>query len=696
MSESTLRKINKNVSFLQSIRPVKTSPYRQTADAIIQQYQNREITNIKTVTNFVLKLGSKRPEISAKKFNDYIQSNEVKVSKRSALDAGIDDFEPVAITTKKTTLRSTPQQKATIKKLIPKKLSNFFIRANVRYTTTYERTNKNRKTKLIHTYHHPVIRSQNINETISARSQADAQRQFESNISTQVDNHDHENSSSKKSTSIDDITYDQILNESTLSNQSTNHMMMKRANVMNYNFLPETYHAINPDDGFCVPNTFIGIYGPLIKKLTLEYFTDLCFLVRGEKPNETKQISSLDKDINDDDEEKAIWTLADGVSPDMINKICQRLNISTYGHNISGKCFLKHIATSRNYPAFCYYAIDNHMYAINNKGAVKSLVESAKDVQTKMNSSAMLNNEVIENIFSNDLPIFDNIPVKDLKDLEACIVMYNKNDLTEELDDIMRIYKTIPDIRNKKSATIRITFEYDNKLIYLVADANAQELMEDQIDSKIITDYKRIQKLCETHDIEFKNQSFNQLITQIKNKHFDTSVKRHKFTKEERNDIYESSKECKMCKVKLTKSKMQLDHIVALANGGTNELTNIQVLCMACHGDKTKSEKDIGYVNMIATESSFNSIVKDIFSSKLCGSYAFVEPMIEQLPKKIKDNTVHHLDINKCRKNLLYYGQDDYPVFSVMDEPVIYKGQTGPGLYYIETDNYFPLRSNGC
>ena len=67
--------------------------------------------------------------------------------------------------------------------------------------------------------------------------------------------------------------------------------------------------------------------------------------------------------------------------------------------------------------------------------------------------------------------------------------------------------------------------------------------------------------------------------------------------------------------------------------------------------DKTKSEKDIGYVNMIATESSFNSIVKDIFSSKLCGSYAFVEPMIEQLPKKIKDNTVHHLDINKLGNN---------------------------------------------
>ena len=114
------------MSFLQSVRPTKTSPYRETADAIIQQYQSREITHLRTALNFVLKLGSKIPEVSAKKFNDYIKSNEAKVTKRWALDAGL-DFEPVAVTTKENTLRSTPQQKPTIKKLIPKKLSNFLL-----------------------------------------------------------------------------------------------------------------------------------------------------------------------------------------------------------------------------------------------------------------------------------------------------------------------------------------------------------------------------------------------------------------------------------------------------------------------------------------------------------------------------------------------------------------------------------------
>jgi hypothetical protein len=67
----------------------------------------------------------------------------------------------------------------------------------------------------------------------------------------------------------------------------------------------------------------------------------------------------------------------------------------------------------------------------------------------------------------------------------------------------------------------------------------------------------------------------------------------------------------------------------ALANGGNNDLLNIQVLCMACHGDKTKQAKANGYVNIVPTESSFNSVVKNIFNSKLCSDHAFIERLNE-------------------------------------------------------------------
>ncbi len=77
---------------------------------------------------------------------------------------------------------------------------------------------------------------------------------------------------------------------------------------------------------------------------------------------------------------------------------------------------------------------------------------------------------------------------------------------------------------------------------------------------------------------------------------------------------------------------MQLYHIKALANGGNNDLSNIPVLCVACHGGKTKQEQSNGYVNVVPTEPSFNSIVKNIFNIQLCSDCAFIERLNEEIP----------------------------------------------------------------
>jgi hypothetical protein len=63
--------------------------------------------------------------------------------------------------------------------------------------------------------------------------------------------------------------------------------------------------------------------------------------------------------------------------------------------------------------------------------------------------------------------------------------------------------------------------------------------------------------------------------------------------------------------------------------------------------------------------------------------------------KQYKDHIIHHLDINRCRKNQLFYSKYDYPLFTVMDEPVIYTGLKKAGYYAVETDCYIPLRGNG-
>ena len=134
---------------------------------------------------------------------------------------------------------------------------------------------------------------------IYATSQAEARIQFENEITGDIVERDHY----KKSRKVDAFDITQDTPESSYKQEGSGSMMMRSADNIEYDFIPEDTKLLQ-NEGFCVIDNFLGIYSPLIKKLTREFFIDLCYVVRGEiKPDEIKQISMLDGGIdyeNDD------------------------------------------------------------------------------------------------------------------------------------------------------------------------------------------------------------------------------------------------------------------------------------------------------------------------------------------------------------------------------------------------------------
>ena len=152
-----------------------------------------------------------------------------------------------------------------IKKLIPRKLENFFIRAKIRSTTTHERTHKNRKTKLMQTYAHAVPNVQFINRNNMASTKKEGEQIFTSEI---VDSFDDAEPEYKKYQQINDVDIVQSVSQSSFSATATKSMMMRSAEVVNYNFIPHDDHLLK-NQGFCVIDNFVGVQGKLITKLTV-------------------------------------------------------------------------------------------------------------------------------------------------------------------------------------------------------------------------------------------------------------------------------------------------------------------------------------------------------------------------------------------------------------------------------------------
>ena len=228
---------------------------------------------------------------------------------------------------------------------------------------------------------------------------------------------------------IKDIINFNIKSYDIFEDENENNMPMFAAKPVVYDFIPND-EKFNKNNGFCVSDVFISLYKNQIKKLTLDKFIDMCYDVRGETPHSPFRKSLLDVGIDSDSDDEEYentnkWSLKDGVTPHMLLKICEKLDISHYSFDVTRKCFLKYVRKSHNYEPLVYYAINSHMYWVSDKNAALSLIRNSQDINTKFKSICLTDDETDKvNIY--DLDIKENISIIDLQEHKDSTIIYTK------------------------------------------------------------------------------------------------------------------------------------------------------------------------------------------------------------------------------------------------------------------------------
>jgi hypothetical protein len=203
------------------------------------------------------------------------------------------------------------------------------------------------------------------------------------------------------------------------------------------------------------------------------------------------------------------------------------------------------------------------MYWISDKDQAYRLIQQARDIETKIKSHCIEEDEIKKlNIYTEeDRQILEDIQISEIMNYEKATIIYSKTNLNEELDLIIEMYNYIPDILNHKYTITQIKFKKDDKDLILVVDPNIEHGMT----------YKDVRQLCNKEKIEFKNQSFSNLIKELKIRFLDTKQKDTNQPKKSEKYYLIKRMVVASCARKKFKKAFDIDHIIPLAEGGTNE-----------------------------------------------------------------------------------------------------------------------------
>ena len=383
------------------------------------------------------------------------------------------------------------------------------------------------------------------------------------------------------------------------------------------------------------------------------------------------------------------FTMESGVSAELIKYLCDDLKRNMYAFDESQQTFLSLTTnTSKNYSPIVYYKLHGHLYLIDDPSMIKSVATI-----NSLKGNKILTSTLSDVKQENNMAVFhlDKYDVSKSKEMTEGIYLLNQSNLDDEIVEFIKTFKSIPRSKTNKSNIVEIKFEegfYDRKkdekkFVIVCIDATFADNFT----------YDQVKNVAESNNIKYVNEGIGSLILSI----LESGGKscREYLTNCDKNTLIKSfGNVCNVCKLHC--ESYEIDHIIPLAGGGDNSISNLQPLCPKCHNEKTTEEKKNGAYTVKDIESSvFNKVVLDnIVKKNEWKTWSFVETVPFEKNGDIENIQTYKYDMRKCRKNITYYSKYEFPVYSVMDIPRPFSGVLQCGLFYVNTKNIYPFR--GC
>lgn len=376
-----------------------------------------------------------------------------------------------------------------------------------------------------------------------------------------------------------------------------------------------------------------------------------------------------------------------GVSTEMIAKLCKAIKRNMYAYDENQKCFYNVTCNdSKNYCPIVFYKIHGHFYLLDEPFAIRSVAESNKDTARKIVTSSIEENITVK----DNLTVFhiDKFPLDNIHELESGIYILQQSNINKEVLQYISKYSSVPKTKNNENIIVQITVKNsEDKDVYIACDTNYASNI----------DYDKLKNVANVNELDYVNEGVGSVIHSLLDAN--SRFKRKYLTDDSKKDLISLfNNKCAMCH--LTSESYIIDHILPLACGGSNEMSNLQPLCIDCNRKKTVEENEQGiYKIKDPTVSYFNDIV---FNNIINTSYFKVFQFVENVNYSIMGDNVFKIDMRKCRRNIALNCKYEYPVYSVMDIPKQYQGvrnslaplEVKCGMYYVITENTFPFR--GC